>query len=137
MNWLYIPVITFSAVAVSHLGLVAAIERTVKHRLPIIGCPKCLAFWTSFGYGMLSGPDHLEDVLGMGAVALLAAWAAIWCELFMGFTDRLYLRCYEQIYPAADSPDADASDTGGTVPVVSGGKGSARNKDQAEAQAVP
>ena len=65
MDWLNDLMITFSAVAANHLGLVAAIERTIKHRLPIIGCPKCLAFWTSFGYGMLSGPDHLEDVLEM------------------------------------------------------------------------
>lgn len=135
MDWLNIPVMTFSAVAVNHLGLVAAIERTIKHRLPIVNCPKCLTFWTVAGYGTLSGLRDPEDILTVCAAALLAAWAAAWCELAMGYTDRLYLRCYEQIYPTADTPDADASDTGGTVPGVSGGKGSARNKDQAEAQA--
>lgn len=135
MDWLNIPVITFSAVAVNHLGLVAAIERTLKHRLPIVNCPKCLTFWTVAGYGTLSGLRDPEDILTVCAAALLAAWAAAWCELAMGYTDRLYLRCYEQIYPAADSPDADASDTGGTVPVVSGRKDSVRNKTKTAAQA--
>ena len=99
--------ITFSAVAVNHLGLVAAIERTVKHRLPIADCPKCLTFWAVIGYGALSGHDRLGDVIDVCAVALLAAWAAIWLELFMGFIDKLYLRAYEQIYPTADTTDAD------------------------------
>lgn len=135
MDWLNIPVITFSAVAVNHLGLVAAIERMLKHRLPIVNCPKCLTFWTVAGYGTLSGLRDPEDILTVCAAALLAAWAAAWCELAMGYTDRLYLRCYEQIYPTADSPDADASDTGGTVPVVSGGEGPVTNEDGAEAQA--
>ena len=137
MDWLNIPVMTFSAVAVNHLGLVAAIERTLKHRLPIINCPKCLTFWTVAGYGTLSGLRDPEDILTVCAAALLAAWAAAWCELAMGYTDRLYLRCYEQIYPTADSADADQTGAGGPVPGVSGGEGSAQNKDQAEAQAVP
>jgi hypothetical protein len=107
MSILDVLTLTFSAVAVNHLGLVAAIERTVKHRLPIIDCPKCLTFWTAIGYGTLSGLEHPVDIIGVCAVALLAAWAAVWLELLMGFTDRLYLRAYEQIYPTADSADAD------------------------------
>ena len=119
MDWLNDLVITFSAVAVNHLGLVAAIERTIKHRLPIVGCPKCLAFWTVLAYGILTGADHFvdvnglvsaghfEDILELVAAALLSAWAAIWLELAMGFIDKLYLRIYEQIYPTADTADAD------------------------------
>ena len=108
MDWLNDLMITFSAVAVNHLGLVAAIERTVKHRLPIINCPKCMSFWTVLAYGMLTGSDQFEDILELVAAALLCAWAAIWLELFMGFIDQLYLKAYEQIYPTADSTDADA-----------------------------
>ena len=108
MDWLNDLMITFSAVAANHLGLVAAIERTVKHRLPIINCPKCLAFWMVLGYGMSTGFDLFVDIYEKVAVALLAAWAAIWLELAMGFIDKLYLKAYEQIYPTADSTDADA-----------------------------
>jgi hypothetical protein len=113
MDWLNDLMITFSAVAVNHLGLVAAIERTVKHRLPIVNCPKCLAFWTVLAYGMLTGSD--TDILDIAA-ALLAAWAAIWLELFMGFTDQLYLKAYEQIYTAADSTGADTAGAADAVP---------------------
>lgn len=108
MDWLNDLMITFSAVAANHLGLVAAIERTVKHRLPIVNCPKCMAFWTVLAYGIATVPvASASGVIGSIAVALLAAWAAIWLELAMGFIDQLYLKAYEQIYPTADSTDAD------------------------------
>ena len=106
MDWLNDLVITFSVVAANHLGLVAAIERTVKHRLPIINCPKCITFWTVLGYGLWD--VGISDLPVATAVAFLAAWAAIWLELAMGFIDQLYLKAYEQIYPTADSTDADA-----------------------------
>ena len=106
MDWLNDLMITFSVVAVNHLGLVAAIERTVKHRLPIINCPKCMAFWTVLAHGLWN--VGISDFSLAIAVALLAAWAAIWLELAMGFIDQLYLKAYEQIYPTADSADADA-----------------------------
>ena len=103
MDWLNDLMITFSVVAANHLGLVAAIERTVKHRLPIVNCPKCMTFWTVLVYGTYVSDINVLNI----AVALLAAWAAIWLDLFMGFIDKLYLKAYEQIYPTADSTDAD------------------------------
>ena len=105
MDWLNDLMITFSVVAANHLGLVAAIERTVKHRLPIVNCPKCMTFWTVLAYGVWN--VGIPDLPPTIAVALLAAWAAIWLELFMGFVDQLYLKAYEQIYPTADTADAD------------------------------
>ena len=65
MNTLDVLMITFSAVAANHLGLVVAIERKVKHRLPIIDCPKCLTFWTVIGYGTLSGLDRFGDKIAV------------------------------------------------------------------------
>ena len=108
MDWLNDLMITFSVVAANHLGLVAAIERTVKHRLPIVNCPKCMAFWTVLAYGIATVPVvSTAGAISAVAVALLAAWAAIWLELAMGFIDQLYLKLYEQIYPTADTADAD------------------------------
>jgi hypothetical protein len=106
MDWLNVLMITFSAVAANHLGLVSAIGRTVKHRLPIIDCPKCMTFWTVLAYGGAS--CGITDLAVTVAVALLCAWAAIWLELAMGIVDKLYLKIYEQIYTTADSTDADA-----------------------------
>jgi hypothetical protein len=105
MDWLNDLMITFSVVAANHLGLVSAIERTVKHRLPIVNCPKCMTFWTVLVYGVWN--VGISDFSLAIAVAFLAAWAAIWLELFMGFIDQLYLKAYEQIYPTADSTDTD------------------------------
>ena len=105
MDWLNDLMITFSVVAANHLGLLAAIERTVKHRLPIVNCPKCMTFWTVLAYGLWDvGTSDLPLTI---AVALLAAWAAIWLELAMGFIDQLYLKLYDTIYPTADSTGAD------------------------------
>ena len=135
MDWLNDLMITFSVVAANHLGLVSAIERTVKHRLPIVNCPKCMTFWTVLAYGMAAGSDHFvdinelvsvdhfENILELVAVALLAAWAAIWLELFMGFIDQLYLKLYDTIYPTTDTPDTDATGAGDAVPDVSVGEG--------------
>lgn len=108
MDWLNDLMITFSVVAANHLGLVSAIERTVKHRLPIVNCPKCMSFWAVLGYGTLTDRGHPGDVPVLVAVALLAAWAAIWLELFMGFIDQLYLKLYDTIYPTTDCADTDA-----------------------------
>ena len=123
MDWLNDLMITFSAVAANHLGLVSAIERTVQHRLPIINCPKCMTFWTVLAYGIVTDFNHFEHILELIAVALLAAWAAIWLELAMGFIDQLYLKSYEQIYPTADTADADAQRASDAVPDVPGGEG--------------
>ena len=109
MNWLNDLMIAFSVVAVNHLGLVAAIERMLKHRLPVVNCPKCFAFWSVLAYGIATVPAvSPAGMIRAVAVAFLCAWAAIWLELFMGFTDHLYLKLYEQIYPTADSTVADA-----------------------------
>jgi len=109
MDWLNDLMITFSVVAANHLGLVAAIERTIKHRLPIVNCPKCMTFWTVLAYGIATVPAaSASGIIGIISVALLAAWAAIWLELAMGFIDQLYLKAYDKIYPTTNSTDADA-----------------------------
>lgn len=121
MCWIDIAAIVFASVTVNHLGLIAAVERTVRHKLPILNCPKCLTFWSILGYG-LSGdgtttpcdfsqgwiaalPSVLPRLL---AISILCAYLAIWLELLEGYIDTLYNRLYEQIYPTTDSPDADA-----------------------------
>ena len=119
MNWLDDLMITFSVVAMNHLGLVDAIARTVKHRLPIVGCPRGMTFWTVLAHGIATIPAaSASGVIEAVAVAFLAAWAAIWLELFMGFIDQLYLKAYEQIYPATDTTDADTLGAEDAVPDV-------------------
>jgi hypothetical protein len=44
------------------------------------------------------------------AISFLASYSAIWLELFEGFIDTLYMKCYEKIYPD-DEADTTASDS--------------------------
>ena len=139
MNWLDVLMIVFSATAANHLGLVAAAESVVHHRLPVVNCPKCAAFWLVLAYGLgyeicftttrhfVDVNDmvayHFEYILKLIAVAFLSAWSAVWLDLFMGIIDQLYIKVYDTIYPATDTPDTDTTGAGDAVPGVSGGQG--------------
>ena len=123
MNWLDILMIVFSATAANHLGLVAAAESVVRHRLPILNCPKCAAFWLVLIYGcyvccdsIAALPPTIPEIL---AVAFLSAWSAIWLDLLMGIIDKLYIKVYDTFYPTTDTTDADALDTADPVSDVS------------------
>ena len=136
MNWLDVLMIVFSAVAANHLGLVAAAESIIRHRLPVLNCPKCAAFWLVLAYGLgyeicftttrhfVDVNDmvayHFEYILKLIAAAFLSAWSAVWLDLFMGITDQLYIKVYDTIYPATDTPDTDTTGAGDAVPDVSG-----------------
>jgi hypothetical protein len=119
MNWLDVLMIVFSATAANHLGLVAAAESVVRHRLPILNCPKCAAFWLVLIYGcsvccdtIAALPPVIPEIL---AAAFLSAWSAIWLDLFMGIIDQLYTKLYGTIYPATNTADTDALDTADPV----------------------
>jgi len=119
MNWLDVLMIVFSVTAANHLGLVAAAESIVRHRLPILNCPKCAAFWLILIYGCSVCSDSIAAlppaIPGILAVAFLSAWSAIWLDLLMGIIDQLYTKLYDTIYPTANTPDTDALDTSDPV----------------------
>jgi len=133
MNWLDVLMIVFSATAANHLGLVAAAESVVRHRLPVLNCPKCAAFWSVIVYGvavensLLFTPSPTDGRLPVAfhsslqilAAAFLSAWSAIWLDLLMGIIDQLYTKLYDTFYPTTDTPDADALDTTDPVSDVS------------------
>ena len=122
MNWLDVLMIVFSATAANHLGLVAAAESVARHRLPVLNCPKCAAFWSVIVYGVAvanSSLFTLHSSLTVLAAAFLSAWSAIWLDLLMGIIDQLYIKLYDKIYPATNTPDTDALDTADPVSGVS------------------
>ena len=122
MNWPDVLMIVFSATAANHLGLVAAAESIVRHRLPVLNCPKCAAFWSVIVYGVAvanSSLFTLNSSLQILAAAFLSAWSAIWLDLLMGIIDKLYIKVYDKIYPTTDTTDTDALDTADTVSDVS------------------
>jgi len=112
MDWLNVLMITFSVVAANHLGLVAAAEGILHHRLPVINCPKCAAFWSVLAYGISTTPVASASGLITAlpptvAIAFLSAWSAVWLDLFMGIIDHLYIKVYDKIYPTTNPADAD------------------------------
>jgi len=110
MNTLDIAGIVFACTAANHLGLIQAVASVIRRPLPIVSCVKCLSFWSVLIYGLVCCDDvaaAMRDFPLVLAISLLCAWSAIWLDLFMGIIDYLYLKVYEQIYPTADTPDAD------------------------------
>ena len=117
MDCLTVSLILFSSVAANHLGLVAAVEGVIRHRLPILNCPKCLTFWATLTYGcfvccdsIAALPSVLPAVLPrLLAQSFLAAYLAIWLELLMFTIDTLYNRLYDKInkYHQEDGDEAD------------------------------
>ena len=110
--------IVFAAVCANHLGLVGAIEKILRAKLPIANCAKCLSFWCVMAYCLMGGVSVIHAL----ATSFLASYAAIWAELLMGLTDRLYEHIYDKIYStegAADishPTDGDASNPTSTMP---------------------
>lgn len=105
MDCLTASLILFSSVAANHLGLVAAVEGVIRHRLPIVNCPKCLTFWATLGYGCSVCCDSIAALPSVLPAALplllaqsfLAAYLAIWLELLMFTIDTIYNRLYDTL----------------------------------------
>lgn len=98
MNWIDIASIVFVCVTANHLGLVKAIEDTLHRELRIVNCPKCLTWWSSLVYSMITSCEPIPSL----AISFLASYVAIWFELFEGFIDTLYQKLYDKIYPTED-----------------------------------
>jgi hypothetical protein len=96
--WIDIAAIVFVCTAVNHLGLIAAIERVIRHWLPVVNCPKCLTCWSVFAYGIATVPYVSPQIVArLLAISLLCSYLAIWLELLMYAIDTLYNRIYVKI----------------------------------------
>lgn len=104
--------ILFASVAANHLGLIGAMERVVRHELPILNCSRCLTFWATLVHGCYSvatgGALGAAIVL---AISFLNAWLAVWLELGMGYIDTVYYYIYNKVYGTADATSADNEDS--------------------------
>ena len=122
MNFLDIASIVFVCTAANHLGPIPDIEAFIRWKLPVIGCIKCLTFWSVLVYGLIccdTIAETIEEAPRLLAISFLSAWSAIWLDIFMGVIDKLYLIIYEQIYPTehqADTDEIGAADSLSDVP---------------------
>lgn len=98
MDWRDIAAVVFACTAANHLGLIAAIERVMRHRLPVVNCPKCFTCWSVFACGIATEPCVSPQVVArLLAISLLCSYLAIWLELLMYAIDTLYNRIYAKI----------------------------------------
>ena len=98
--------LVLSATLANHLGLVEAVERVLKHKIPILNCSKCASFWSVLIFSLATGQGLIASV----AVSFLCAYAAVWLELLCGYIDTKYNKIYENIY--AEENEAESSAKG-------------------------
>ena len=126
INFWDIAGIVFVCTAANHIGPIPDIEAFLRRKLPVVGCIKCLTFWSVLVYGLSccgTVAAAIEAAPRLLAISFLCAWASIWLDLFMGIIDHLYLIIYEQIYSATNPADTDALSASDTVSDVSDGNG--------------
>jgi len=114
MDFWNIAGIVFVCTAANHIGPIPDIEAFLRRKLPVVGCIKCLTFWSVLVYGLVccgTVAAAIEAAPRLLAISFLCAWASIWLDLFMGIIDHLYLKIYEQIYSATNPSDTDALNT--------------------------
>ena len=107
MAWTDIAWIVVVCTCMNHLGLVAAVERIIRHRLPVADCPKCATFWATLGYLLVDINEMVAVPCGLSAwlsvlarilaLSFLAAYAAVWLELLMYSVDTIYNRIYDTL----------------------------------------
>ena len=107
-----IAAVLFASVAANHIGPIPDIEKMIRHRIPIIGCVKCLSFWSVLGCCLWQRNPVIESV----AISFLSAWLAIWIELGMAYIDTLFTKVYDKIYPTEHPSDADTQHPDNAVP---------------------
>lgn len=88
-----VAMLVFTAVMINHLELIEAVEKIIKHNIPIVNCCKCLSFWLVLAYMLFNGYSVINSV----ATSFLCAWVATWFELLLGVIDTFYIRIYENI----------------------------------------
>ena len=93
MDWEGIASVVFICTAANHLGLIAAVEQTIRHRLPVVNCAKCLTCWSTMALLLATGCSPLTSL----AVSLLCSYLAIWLELLMYAIDTLYNKIYDTL----------------------------------------
>jgi len=126
MNWMDIAGIVFVCTAANHIGPIPDIEAFLDRKLPVVGCIKCLTFWSVLVYGLVccgTVAAAIEAAPRLLAISFLCAWASIWLDLIMGIIDHLYLIIYEQIYSATNPADTDALSVSDAVSDVPDGQG--------------
>lgn len=83
----------------NQMGLCEAIETVIKHKLPILNCAKCLTFWSSLIYMILSTHDILLSLF----ISFVMSYLSLWVELFLGYMATIYNKKCDEIYTSKEN----------------------------------
>lgn len=93
-------------VLANHLGLIEAIEKVTHYKFKILGCSKCGTFWLSLVALLVEGMPIIESV----TMSIVAAYVALWLELFLAIMAKWYESTYDKI-SEAEAEQAEASNS--------------------------
>lgn len=74
-----------------HLGLGKAICRTLRIRLVLFKCVKCLTFWSVLAYTLAFTAYRWESCL---AISFISAYLSLWVELALNKLAKVYEEHY-------------------------------------------
>jgi len=106
--------LTVAAVLANHLELIGTMEKVVRHKLPVLNCPKCLTFWLVLAC-LISRYDIATYWTVIVTTSFLAAFAAKWIELLFGYIDTRYDKIYEKIYPQDEDNEESGEESAGAA----------------------
>lgn len=95
--------IVVSCVLFVQMGLGEAVQQVLQLKWRIASCPKCLTWWTTLAYLLVSGNGLLVSV----ATSFVASYVALWLALLYDVLAYLYNNIYEQITKETDTDEAD------------------------------
>ena len=102
MMWLDVAAVVISAVLINYLGLIETVEKLIRHKLPILNCPRCLTFWSVLIWLVINSHWHMAIIV---ATSFLASYLANWIELIFGLLDKVYEYIYQKNYPTETSTE--------------------------------
>ncbi len=100
-----VSMLILACVLANHMGLISAVEKRIKHELPILNCVKCSTFWVVLIYLIHNNTAMIMAI----ATAFLSSYLAIWLELLFGFIDVCYGSIYNKIYQGSASDNSEES----------------------------
>ena len=103
-----VALVTLSAVLFVQMGLSDAIQKVIHFRLRIASCPKCLAFWSTLAYCLLTKNGVVVSV----ATSFICSYVALWLALLYDALALLYNYAYESISETNGTPEDAEADKG-------------------------
>ena len=99
--------LTTSCVLFISMGLSDAVQDTLRFRLKVLSCNKCMTFWTVLLYALVDKCGIIQAI----AVSFLCSYCSMWLSLAIDGMTLLYNKAYELISKTdASENEADSGE---------------------------